>query len=274
MQSNGTPLSCQTFLAVRRTYTLRFKVTGLRRCSGVPTENPVFFINGETSSFHSKAYCHVNDTTVTENFDEVYSQTLNLTTVYNSPIFLFFYIDFYTMHYGKCDYTEISCNGCIEKDLACDPSGIYCPYDPTDLCTDIKPAANNTAAIAGIICGCFFMFLILLICCWCHRQKLPCFKDTYEEQRSIATRARAIFAVQLASRGVESNRDGNDNAAYTEDGERIDPSLAEAPPAYSSLEHDNKAYTSYPEDGELPPSYDDATQNQVKYNVKETVLHI
>lgn len=267
------PVFCQTFLAIRRSYTLRFRVRGLQRCSELPTGDPVFSISGETSKFQTIDYCHVHDPFVSEDFDEVYSQTLNLTTVYYSKYFLFFYIFFYTMHRGNCDNTEVSCNGCIKKDFACQAGATYCPaYQCADKRKQKNPSASG-GVIAGVVCGCVFLLLSLFVGCWCHRNKLTCFQDRFYEHWKIAEQARAIFSLQLPRRG-NGYRDGNENATHPETVERIAPSWDDTPPAYSSLENDNMAYTSNPEDGELPPSYEEATLNQIKYNVRDSVLHI
>ncbi|WAR20314.1 hypothetical protein MAR_002152 [Mya arenaria] len=93
-------------------------------------------------------------------------------------------------------------------------------------------------------------------------------KVTIETGIGRKIRAMSIFALQLATRGV----DGRDNRAYTEDGEPIDMSLAEPPPEYSSLENiERVGETSETNDvtsADLPPTYEEAIRNRDHYKIE------
>lgn len=240
---------------------LRFKVNGLVECHAI-SGKPDLII---TSDDFVGQFCYYN------NYQGRFTGVGNSLVV--EPMFnlsrydsVVVYIDFYRTHYGSCAYDEVYCEGCMPKDLACDSSGNYCDTEANSLCSDIVPPNTGSAAIAGITVAVVMFSLCVFICCWCHRYRTPCFRRD-SEQRSIAERAREIFTVQLTTRGVDSNRTGNDNEAYTEDGERIDPSLAQPPPEYSSLEHLDRVGITDKVEEDLPPSYDDAIENFEKYSV-------
>lgn len=259
---------------------IRYSVDGLRTC-GCPfsgCSKRVYIDYNSSSQFWSN-YCP-DFGSGRQPFTEADSSSVTVNVFLNTSEFVYFSIEFYAVHYGSCYLGEVFCEGCIHKDLACDDSGYYC-NSGSNACTDIvpDPYSSNSGVIGGVVTGVIFVFLLLIICCWCHRNNpacskvLKCFRRS-DERESVAERARQIFSVQLATRGVESNRDGQDNEAYTEDGERIDPSLAEPPPEYSSLENIDQTVKSTPNAEDLPPSYNDALANQDKYNVIHGPLYI
>lgn len=188
-----------------------------------------------------------------------------------------FSFQFYTAHYGTCEDNEVECDGCLDKDIACDSGWVQCM--DSSVCTDTPSKSFDLNAIAGIIVAGILFILLIFTCYRWHRQNsrtsswCACCGRS-DEERAISAQAREIFINQLASRGVDSNRVGSSNEAFSADGERIDPSLAEAPPEYNSLENIDKKWKYFTEDEDMPPSYDDALENQEKYKVVDCVQHI
>lgn len=272
---------CFTRIETYPGYVIRYSVDGLRSC-GCPLSgcSKQVNIDYDSSSQSWGTYCP-DFNSDRQPFTEADSSSVTVNVFLKTSEFVYFSIEFYAVHYGNCYLGEVFCEGCIPKDLACDDSGYYC-NSGSNACTDIvanSDYSSNSGVIGGVVTGVIFVVLLLIICCWCHRNNAACGKvfkcfRRDEEGESVAERARQIFSVQLATRGVESNRDGQDNEAYTEDGERIDPSLAEPPPEYNSLENIDQAVKSTANAEDLPPSYDDALANQDKYKVVHETLYI
>ena len=274
---NLPAFNCAATIMTESENRLHFRVTGLKECTSqlhkpllTIRSNSTYWENNKklfcfygTNSEYSDSYIDagVNSILIEPKFGRIIN-SLSLKAV----------IKFYRTSLGNCDYEEVICNGCMHRELACDPSGEYCDYEARGLCQDItKDPTAQSGLIVGITFAIIILVLLVIICIWCHRNKLPCCKsDDDEEQReSIAARARNIFTVQLATRGVNSSGTGNENEAYADDNERIDPSLAQPPPEYSSLENIDeigKAVITREEE-DMPPSYDDAIENQAKYDV-------
>ena len=268
---------CHTRIEAPAGYTIHYKVNGLgpcecRKMASCPNR---LRLTSDEAYLPWESYC--KDASAHTEFIDLKADTLDIDLMFNDVIEDYsLSVDFFVSHYGRCKSYEVSCDRCIHKDLACDSTGMYCQVT-NDLCSDISRQTFDTNAIAGIVVAAILFALLIFSCFRWHKQNsgsIQCCFGGEDGEGTMSPRAREILTNQLATRGVASSRTGRDNVAYTEDGERIDPSLAEPPPEYSSLENIDKRWNCYYEDEDLPPHYDDAIKNQEKYNVMGGIHHI
>jgi len=195
---------------------------------------------------------------------------VNITIRLTRPTHTIIDMDFYVARKGHCGADEVECDVCIHRSLGCGAQkSRYCPYN--DVCSDIKTQKTDSLIIGLVVSVLIIVCLVVIATCiLCKSNRLnskACCCLTTQNSRNATRRPLTIFAIQLANRGV-TRRDGNDNDAYSEDG---DPSLAVPPPEYSSLEHlDARGRHDFP-DGDLPPSYDEAIRNMEQFKVSISI---
>ncbi|XP_052766380.1 uncharacterized protein LOC128207476 [Mya arenaria] len=228
--------------------------------------------NGESASFVK--YCDANEI-VQDLYTDSTTTEIQIFVNLSSPSHqTHFNFDFYSIQYGRCNPDEILCNACIHQSLACGPDrNKYCTdFEP---CSDITSSHNGSVIVGAVISSLIIIFLVVITCVFCWRRNniecvcgKQCCRTRSSTSNTTSQRAMSIFALQLATRGV----DGRDNRAYTEDGEPIDMSLAEPPPEYSSLENiERVGETSETNDvtsADLPPTYEEAIRNRDHYKIE------
>lgn len=267
------PWYCLTRVQTVEGYTLHYKVKNVRPCM-CPTSESCNIPVKMHFDYHYvpvHEYCYSNEST-NYGFVDVDANSMTVEIMLNSDKKYSFSIDFYTSHNGQCKSEEVRCNGCVHREIACDPNGQYC--DRTDVCSDILDETPVGASkIAGYVSAASLMIvLIFTCCCWIRKDGraprfCPCFSKASEEDRTLSARTRERLAAQLASRRISSNRNGNVNNALREERGRVQHVYTEPPPEYSSLEFLEQGCKPAKDIEDSPPSYDDTVKNLKKYKV-------